>query len=388
MLLILYVLYFLYNVSADLMEEINSRLPEDGRLNFTELATKYGLETEEYDVITEDNYILKLFHIQGDRTKPILLCHGADNSADTYIMRGNTSLAVTLAKEGYDLWFMNSRDKKYSQRNLYLHPKDADFWNFTFHEIGIYDLSANIDYVLNKTNQGQLTLIGFSQGNQIWFVLGSMRPEYNSKVKVAIALAPVAYLNHARLPDLLTWTLINNFLKASGNHVLFGENSILTAASRTICPIMKAGAEFCINFNIFPICGADPPGLEPEFVPILIGHTPSNLVRKVLDHMVQVKTSKRFQLYDYGTVTNIVKYGSAQPPEYPVKKISAKVELLVGRNDKQAVVDDIQILKQQLPNSSYHEIDVDLWNHIDFVWGKYMKEFLYPLVLDLLKKYN
>ncbi|CAG9793272.1 unnamed protein product [Diatraea saccharalis] len=108
------VLCCLYIVRADLIEEINSRLPEDGSLNFTGHATKYGLKTEQFDLITEDNYILQLFHIRGDRSKPLLLTHGLDNSADMFIMRGNTSVA--LARDGYDLWFMNLRAKNTAQK--------------------------------------------------------------------------------------------------------------------------------------------------------------------------------------------------------------------------------------------------------------------------------
>ncbi|CAG9787936.1 unnamed protein product [Diatraea saccharalis] len=388
MFLIIYLLCCsLNNVSAYLSERINSQLPEDGRLNFTGLAAKYGLQTEEFDVITEDNYILKIFHIQGDRTKPILLVPGATESADAYIIRGNTSLSVALAREGYDLWFMNVRGKKYSRRHLNLDPhEDMAYWNFSFHEIGIYDLAANIDFVLNKTSQSQITLIGFSQGNQVWYVLGSMKPEYNGRVKAVIALAPVAFQSHARLPE--SWSLLNNFLRRTGNEELFPENSSIVTVGKAICSQLIAGANYCLNAFLFPISGYNPNEVEPEFMPVIIGHSPRSVARKVIDHMVQVRNSRRFQLYDYGMAANLKKYGSTMPPEYPLKEITTKVELLVGPNDQQAHIKDVQILKQTLSNSSYHEIDKKLWGHVDFVWGKNMNKHLFPLVLNLLKMYN
>ncbi|CAG9793273.1 unnamed protein product [Diatraea saccharalis] len=382
----LYLFPLVLDVGVDI---INSGLSEDGKLNFTELTNKYGLQAEEFDVITEDSYILKLFHVQGDRKKPILMAHGLIDSSDAYILRGNTSLAVVLAKEGYDLWFMNARGKKYSRRHLYLDAdKDTTYWDFSFHEIGLYDLSANIDFVLNKTNQAQLTLIGFSQGNQIWYVLGSIRPEYNAKVKAVIALAPIAYMNHVKVPLLAGWPPLDVFLKTTGNEELFGYDSLLNRAARTVCTKVRTGAEYCLNFFIYPISGRNPEDLEPEFMPTFMGHCPTSTARKLLSHMAQVVVSKRFQQYSHGITGNLKEYGTLKPPLYPLYNITTKVELLVGLNDLQANVEDVRILHQLLPNSSYHEIDNKLWTHLDFAFGKNMYIHLFPLVLDLLKKHN
>lgn len=67
---------------------------------------------------------------------------------------------------------------------------------FSWHEMGIYDLPAMIDYILKQTGQKQLFYIGFSQGTTQFFVLMSLRPEYNKKIKLMSALAPVAYTGH------------------------------------------------------------------------------------------------------------------------------------------------------------------------------------------------
>ncbi|CAH0402505.1 unnamed protein product [Chilo suppressalis] len=391
MILILLVLcWSVYDVSGKHFESASNYLAEDGRLNFTELVTKYGQrKTEEFDVITEDSYILKLFHIEGDKRRPILMAHGLIDSPNSFIARGNKSLALALAEKGYDCWFMSVRGKKYSRKHLHLNPdKDAAYWDFSFHEIGMYDLSATIDFVLKKTNQTQLTLIGFSQGNQIWFVLGSLRPEYNAKVKAVIALAPVAYMNNTSIPGKSLWPPFNVFLKKTGQEELFGENSIATFVARAVCSRVPAGAEFCLNTFIFPLSGIDLDQLELEFMTVFIGHCPSSTSRRVLDHMIQVTNEKTFQQYNHGPIVNFKKYGSFIPPKYPLEKITAKIELLVGRNDVSATADDVKFLNTLLRNSTYHEIDFNQWSHLDFVFGRQMDVYLFPLLLDLLKKYN
>lgn len=70
------------------------------------------------------------------------------------------------------------------------------YWSFSWHEIGVFDLPASIDYILNETKSKKLTYIGFSQGTTCLLVLLSMRPEYNNKIIEANFLAPVAFMRN------------------------------------------------------------------------------------------------------------------------------------------------------------------------------------------------
>ena len=66
--------------------------------------------------------------------------------------------------------------------------------------MGRYDLPATIDYILNLTNKTDLFYVGHSQGTTQFFVMCSLRPEYNSKIRLMSAFAPVAYMSHAQGP--------------------------------------------------------------------------------------------------------------------------------------------------------------------------------------------
>lgn len=94
----------------------------------------------------------------------------------------------------------NSRGTTQSRAHVNLTTDDPLFWNFSFNEIGLYDLPAIIDYILNETGEKKLNYIGHSQGTSILFVLLSERPEYNDKINKFIAYAPIAYVGNVQSP--------------------------------------------------------------------------------------------------------------------------------------------------------------------------------------------
>lgn len=159
-----------------------------------------------------------------------------------------------LADEGYDVWLGNARGNFYTCNHTSLNPFGSKsdrqrFWSFSWHEIGknqlfpllsksfmkfdvflgIYDLPKMLDYVLSITNQEKIQYIAHSQGSLIYysvyekcriffiafihfflaiigttafFVMCSEKPEYNDKIEIMHALAPVAYLSNARSPPI------------------------------------------------------------------------------------------------------------------------------------------------------------------------------------------
>jgi lysosomal acid lipase/cholesteryl ester hydrolase len=91
-----------------------------------------------------------------------------------------------------------------------LKVESKEFWNFSWHEIGQFDLPTMIDFVLEKTKKSKLFYVGFSQGTTVLFVLMSLRPEYNQKIFQAHFLAPSAFI---RQNSNLMFRLIANDLE-------------------------------------------------------------------------------------------------------------------------------------------------------------------------------
>jgi lysosomal acid lipase/cholesteryl ester hydrolase len=77
-----------------------------------------------------------------------------------------------------------------------LKSSDKKFWDFSWHEIGFYDLSAMIDFVLKKTNSAKTFYVGHSQGTTSLLVLLSTRPEYNQKIMQAHLMTPVIFMEN------------------------------------------------------------------------------------------------------------------------------------------------------------------------------------------------
>ncbi|XP_069359749.1 lipase 1-like [Maniola hyperantus] len=361
-------------------------------LNFLGLAEKYGYQSEEYEVTTEDGYILGLFRIPGKRGLPILLMHGFLESSDTWLVRGYTSLGVTLARQDYDVWFGNVRGNKYSRKHVKLNPdKDASFWDFSFQEHGFYDLPAIIDAILAQTGFQKLNAFGYSQGNMIFYVLGSTRREYNEKINVMTALAPVCFLNNIQPPLSLLAEFapeINGYLEKVGMDELFG-NSPSGKTLKGICSNPILGYALCAMGFLFPSSGYDIEELSPSFFYDLLQYFPSATTRKNSYHLAQLALRGRFSKFDYGAEGNLVQYNTKLPPDYDLNRVTMPIVLLAGRNDKISVLVDVDTLKGQLPNVvNYTIVKRELMNHIDYVWGENMKDYLFPYIFDILDKYN
>lgn len=124
-----------------------------------------------------------------------------------------------MADQGFDVWLANCRGNAYSTKHICHSPysifptKRKEYWSFSFHEIGIYDLPASIDYILEKTGQQKLQYIAHSQGATTFFVMISERPEYNEKIEMMHAIAPVVFLSNMYSPPIQTLVMCLPVLK-------------------------------------------------------------------------------------------------------------------------------------------------------------------------------
>lgn len=120
-----------------------------------------------------------------------------------------------LSNAGYDVWMANSRGNTYSKAHVNMSASDSKFWEFSWHEMGIYDLPSTIDHILNATGQKKLDYVGHSQGGTVFLVMMSERTEYNDKIGKAALFAPVADMTYSRSPIMSVFTKISTPLYVS-----------------------------------------------------------------------------------------------------------------------------------------------------------------------------
>lgn len=133
--------------------------------NFLDLVLSYDY-FQETSIQTEDGFFIKIFRFgQHPFGKPIVHVHGILDSADSFVTnkRPEANLGHLLTQAGYDIWLVNVRGSKYSCYHKNYEGDQPEFWDFSFHEIGKYDIPAVVDYVQKITGQ-KVILMGHSQG--------------------------------------------------------------------------------------------------------------------------------------------------------------------------------------------------------------------------------
>ena len=134
---------------------------------------RHGLKFSEYIVKTDDEYFLTLHRVwleipefQGNRPV-VFLQHGMLSSSEVWILNESKSVAFKLAKEGYDVWMGNNRGNIYSRGHERLNAKGdvaekKEYFDFSFYEMGKYDLPAMIDRALEVSGADEISYIGHS----------------------------------------------------------------------------------------------------------------------------------------------------------------------------------------------------------------------------------
>lgn len=382
--------------TGDRLEKCRGKVVLDACRNVTEIISAKGYPVEEHNVITEDGYILTLIRIPwglmgpGIRRRPVVfLQHGlVCSAADWVINLPHQSLAFILADAGYDVWLGNIRGNMYSS-HVSLEKTNSKFWDFCFDDMITFDLPAMIDYVLEKTNSRRLFYVGHSQGTMILFGLLSERPEYNQKITLFCALAPVTTVTYMISPMRLLAPIgasIKRVLGFFGRHHFVKNSRVVKFAARTSCN-RRFSRRFC-EAAMFVIAGMEERSLNMTRLPVIISHFPAGTSCKNVAHYGQLIQSKRFQKYDYGRLKNFLFYGQRRPPEYDLTKVTAPVAIFYGRNDWFCDLRDVRQLEEKLPNVVLsYQVPDPRFTHLDFNFGVFARRQVYEPMMRLMRRF-
>ncbi|KAG8230454.1 hypothetical protein J437_LFUL009942 [Ladona fulva] len=367
----------------------------DVYLSTPELIKRHGYPVEIHKVQTDDGYILEMHRIphgingKGKTPRPVVfLQHGfICSSSDWVIMGPGKGFAYILADAGYDVWMGNARGNRYSRKHASLDPDKAKFWEFSFDEMGYYDLPAEIDHVLAHTGQQKLFYAGHSMGTTMFYAMASRRPEYNGKIKAMFSLAPVAFMGRLKSPIRLLapfTTAIKWLTKMIGMNEFLPSTNFMSFVGDELCREQVVTQGICNNI-LFLLCGYDSNQLNETTVPVIIGHVPAGTSTRAALHFAQEINSRHFRRYDYGIIGNLRNYGSLSPPDYDLNLITAPVYLHYSDNDWMANEQDVLDLYKGLGNvKAMLPVPHLQFNHLDFLWATDVKELLYDKILSLM----
>jgi lysosomal acid lipase/cholesteryl ester hydrolase len=366
--------------------KIKDEIKEE-RMTFEELVMTRGFPLEIHYVETEDGYILKLYRIPGGKgeanfrkkqKQSILLMHGIFDSSDGWVCNSEDKcVPFILANLGYDVWLGNSRGNKHSRHHKKYKPESYEFWNFSFHEMGLYDLPAILNHVTQINSWSNKTIyIGHSQGNaQLFSALTQNLEYFQSKIKLFIALGPVARTHNmsSKLLILMKTLKIDLLCERFDFWELLGQDAKLEKVNSWIMPKMPYLCTFMSN----QICDANSASCNNQkMMPVYASHQPGGSSLKAVSHFVQVSRSKKFRMYDYGREGNRVIYLSQDPPEYDLTTIhDLPIALFSGSDDKLAAPEDVEWLASQLGDNLIYQKKYQGMGHSTFLMADSMDWF-------------
>ncbi|XP_057380728.1 gastric triacylglycerol lipase-like [Daphnia carinata] len=372
--------------------------PKEASLNTVQIINGRGYPFETHSVISYDGYVLELHRIPYGKGKkmapkfsrrPVFLQHGLMGSDNVWILLPD-ALAFTLADAGYDVWLGNARGNTYSRRHVSLDPSQEEYWNFSFDEMGNYDIPAIINFVLSKTGGRQMSYIGHSMGCTMFFICMSLHPELNEKIDVMIALAPAVSMAKSTAPLMVKQAPFAPQIKfvfdLIGVRAYQPVDSFWNNLRKQYCgPHLFLRYSLCQN-TLFSSSGDDYHSIDLNLLPIIDGHNPAGTSVNTAVHYAQnYIAGQTFQRFDFGRQENLLRYGQTTPPTYDLSKVTSNVFIFWGQNDKVSAPQDIAWLETKLGNlRNSIMIEDPLWNHFSFLFATDAKRLVYDKLIPFL----
>lgn len=227
------------------------------------------------------------------------------------------------------MWFGNNRGTTVSYKHVNLTVDDAAYWNYTFTEMGKYDLPTNINTVLEKTGVSKVDYLGHSQGTTQFWIANCLHDDIGSKIDKMIAFAPVMYLanQNSELINIILDLDIDRIVLNAFESLLWLKNGYdnFDTFMYTWAPTLMSFVPRTVNVFLYGIVGFDKSNhMSYERIPMIgrndVGGT-GTLNLKEWAHLIRSKT---FSMLD-GTPYDTSKLAVNLP--------DTKFLLLVGAND-------------------------------------------------------
>lgn len=357
----------------------------------------HGYGCEQHIVITPDGYYLVLHRIVKhspdspvdddgyvasrrrpvmNRGAPLLFLHGTFLSSEIWVSRpeGKRNLAIQLAEEGYDVWLVNRRGNKYSQKHVTYKPSDVQFWNFSMDETIFHDVLACTQCVLQATGYKSLSIIGLSQGTTEAIAALAISPKLAKRVNAVVALSATLK------PKPFKNNILNSMAKWSPElfYLMFGRCSVIRSANFWLNMMAPKAARWTIDFVFSFLFGMGHPNIDVSEKNVIYRFYFSDAGSKQVVHWLQILNSNRFQMYsDFGMNSFQV------VPEFPVRHVTTPIFIICGTKD---TLIDLPFLMRHLPMARV--LRIAGYEHMDPIWARDAEDKCFPQIMEFLRFHN
>lgn len=346
------------------------------------VITDRGYPLERHWAITEDGYSLGMFRIPyGVKTsastdgprQAVFLQHALLDSSYAYVCNSpEESMGFLLADAGYDVWFGNNRGNQYSTNHTFLGTDSKEFWDFTWDEMAVYDLPAQINYVLQHTGQTQVPYIGHSQGTTQAFAGLSVNSQLRKQISVFVGLGPAAYVGHveSKLFQALGDLHFGDMLLKLGVKEFLPQKGFLNKISPAFCDWFGKLCDDILGGIVGPSTH-----LDTGSIPSYLLQTPSGTSAKNMAH--------------WGMAIRNDTFTNFNGVPYNLGKVSVPVALFAAGNDYLANLRDMSRLRAELPSGTIvKEWYEGSYAHLDFTWAPDAGTLMFPSLLEVVQTYS
>ncbi|XP_078153224.1 uncharacterized protein LOC144548438 [Carex rostrata] len=384
-----------------------------------DVITELGYPYEAIKVVTSDGYILLLERLpRRDSQKVVFLQHGILDSSMGWISNGVVgSPAFAAHDQGYDVFLGNLRglvSREHVDKNI----SSRMYWRYSINEHGTRDIPAIIEKIheiktseLSKTpptcprddltpdQPYKLFSICHSLGGAVMlmYVVTQRISNLPHRLSRLIMLSPAGF--HEDLP--LVFTMVEKFVVLLGPILapLFPGLYIPTRFFRMLLNKLAR------DFHNYPGLG----GLVQTLMGYAVGGDSSNWLGAiglphynmndmpgvsfhVALHLAQIKRSRKFRMYDYGSAsTNLEAYGSPEPLDIGANYhlINIPVDLVAGKRDRivppSMVKKHYKLMRKGGVEVSYNEFE---FAHLDFTFAHREELLAYVMSRLVMEKGN
>ncbi|KAM1002915.1 hypothetical protein FF1_003249 [Malus domestica] len=356
-----------------------------------QLIEPSGYSCSELTIQTKDGYLLGLQRVSsrsGDlRTQqgpPVLLQHGLFMAGDAWFLNSpEESLGFVLADEGFDVWVGSVRGTRWSHGHVSLSEEDKEFWDWSWQELALFDLSEMIRYIYS-TRSSKVFVVGHSQGT-IMSLAALTQPDIAELVEAAALFCPISYLEHITSKFALRMVNmhVDQMILAMGIHQLNFRSEWGVNLLDSICD----GHVDC-NDLLTSITGKNC-CFNNSRVDLYLDYEPHPTSAKNLHHLFQMIRKGTFSQYDYGLLKNLRLYGQLKPPAFDLSLIPESLPLLMacGGNDDLADMTDFHHTLKEL-QSTPELLYLENYGHIDFIVSVKSKEDLHDPVIRFFRSWG